>query len=45
MFDYEIDEINKDIKAHKRVKYGDTRPQKDPFDMSNSKSSLEIKEE
>ena len=45
MFDYGIDEINKDIKATKRVKYGDTRPQKDPFDISNSKSSLEIQDE
>ena len=42
MFDYGIDEINEDIKTKKRVKYGDTRPQKDPFDMSNSNSSLEI---
>ena len=45
MFDYDIDEINEDIKTKKRVKYDDTRLQKDPFDMSNSKSSLEIQEE
>ena len=45
MFDYEIDEINKDIEAHKRVKYGDTRPQKDPLDVSNSNSSLEIQQD
>ena len=45
MYDYDIGEINEDIKTKKRVKYGETRPQKDPFDMSNSKSSLEIQEE
>ena len=45
MFDYGIYEINKDIKANKRVKYGDTRPQKDQFDMSNSNSSFEIQQD
>ena len=45
MFDYGIGEINEDIKATKRFKYGDTRPQKDQFDMSNSNSSLEIQQD
>ena len=45
MFDYEIDEINEDIKTYKRVKYDDSRQQKDPYDVSNSNSSLEIQEE
>ena len=45
MFDYGIGEINEDIKTKKRVKYGDTRLQKDPFDVSNSNSLLEIQEE
>ena len=45
MYDYDIGEINEDIKTKKRVKYGDTRPQKDQFDMSNSNSSLEIQQD
>ena len=45
MFDYEIGEINEDIKTKKRVKYGDTRLQKDLFDVSNSNSSLEIQQD
>ena len=45
MFDYGIDEINEDIKTKKRVKYGDNRLQKDPLDVSNSNSSLEIQDE
>ena len=45
MYDYDIGEINEDIKTKKRVKYGDTRLQKDPFDVSNSNSSSEIQVE
>ena len=45
MYDYDIGEINEDIKTKKRVKYGDTRLQKDPFDVNNSNSSLEIQQD
>ena len=45
MFNYDISEINWDIKKSKRVKYGDTRPQNDSNDVSNSNSSLEIQKD
>ena len=45
MFDYEIGEINEDIKTYKRVKYDDTRPKKDPYGVSNSNSSFEIQQD
>ena len=40
MFDYEISEINEDIKIYKRVKYDDSRPQNESQDASNSNSEL-----
>ena len=45
MYDYDIGEINEDIKTKKRVKYDDTRPQKDPYGVSNSNSSFEIQQD